>query len=199
MYKAILFDADGMIIVAKRFSDQLQEQYGISWQKMEPFFKGRFQDCKLGKADLKEELSNVIQDWGWTKSVDELVDFWLACGTELNQAMVTRIHELRKAGILCCLTTNQEKYRAEFLHTELNFDELFEAIFVSAELGYMKNDPAFFSRVYTFLQDKQPDLNRSEVLFCDDHAENIEAANAFGFRTHEYHDKQGLEQALLEI
>jgi beta-phosphoglucomutase-like phosphatase (HAD superfamily) len=53
-FKAILFDVDGMVITSKRFSDQMQEQYGISWDKMKPFFNGPFQLCKVGKAVLTE-------------------------------------------------------------------------------------------------------------------------------------------------
>jgi hypothetical protein len=78
MFKVILFDADGMIISSPRFSEQLEKQYGIPWNRMEPFFKGPFQACKIGNADLKEELAKAIQDWGWQGSVDELVDFWFA-------------------------------------------------------------------------------------------------------------------------
>ncbi|MFA5946166.1 MAG: hypothetical protein WC802_04640 [Patescibacteria group bacterium] len=72
-YKAILFDADGMTLLSPKFSARIQEAYGIIWDKMKPFFSGPFQECKLGKADLKEELAKVIKDWGWQGSVSDVV------------------------------------------------------------------------------------------------------------------------------
>lgn len=187
-FKAILFDADGMIIIAKRFSDQLQEQYGIPWEKMKPFFGGPFQACKLGHADLKEELAKVIADWGWTKSVDELVDLWFSCGSLLDERMVDLINGLRRKGVRCYLATNQEAHRLAFLRQRLGFSELFDGIFSSCEIGLMKDEPAFFEHVYHVLATQFPSLQPSDILFNDDRKENILAAKQVGFQTHLYHD-----------
>ena len=56
MYKAILFDVDGVLIRAKRFGDYFQEQTGVKAEEMLPFYKGIFRDCQAGKADLKQEI-----------------------------------------------------------------------------------------------------------------------------------------------
>ena len=60
--KAIVLDADGVIInKPDMFSVQYQKEFGISNEVMLPFFKGRFQDCLTGKADLKEELKPFLK------------------------------------------------------------------------------------------------------------------------------------------
>jgi len=185
MFKVILFDADGMIISSPRFSEQLEKQYGIPWSHMEPFFKGPFQACKIGNADLKEELAKVMQDWGWQGSVDELVDFWFR-GATLNQEMIELIHTLRANGVRCSLTTNQERHRGDFLNVELGLKTIFDDIFTSADIGHTKNESIFFEHVYQKLQTIHPSLKKTDVLFSDDHEENILTAKTFGFETHLY-------------
>lgn len=186
MFKAILFDADGMVISSPRFSTQLEEQYGIPWSRMEPFFKGPFQACKVGKADLKEELSRVVKDWGWQGTVEELTTFWFNSGLTLNQGMIELIHALRKAGTRCYLTSNQEKHRGEFLRTHLELDMIFDGIFFSADIKHAKNESAFFEEVHRILRASEPTLKKDRVAFADDHEENIATAKAFGFQTHLY-------------
>lgn len=182
-FKVILFDADGMVIVSKRFSDQLQAEYGITWDKMKPFFDGPFQRCKPGQADLKEELTEVITDWGWRGTVDELVDLWFRSGSTTDARMIDLIHALRERGVRCYLTSNQERYRGEYLRTQMGFDTLFDGLFLSGEIGYMKDNPAFFEHVLQTLRVADPSLQPSEILFADDHQENIDVATTCGIQT----------------
>ena len=64
-YKAIFFDADGVLIKSKhQFSDRLEKEYGIKSEKLQPFFMGVFRQCSVGKADLKKELEKVVGNWG---------------------------------------------------------------------------------------------------------------------------------------
>ena len=78
MIRAILFDADGVVInTTERFSSYLEREYGISTKLTAPFFLGRFQDYIVGKADLKEEINKYLLSWGWKKSVDDFLRYWL--------------------------------------------------------------------------------------------------------------------------
>lgn len=196
-FKAILFDADGMIIIAKRFSDRLQAEYGISWSTMEPFFKGPFQKCKVGQADLKEELSHVIHDWGWKGSVEELVNFWFQSGTAVDERMREIIQNLRNRGTRCYLTSNQEKYRANFLRHTLNLSQLFDELFISADIGYLKQDQDFFEFVYRSLTRSNGNIQKHEILFADDSPENIHTAEAYGLTTHLYHTFEDFKKIVL--
>ncbi len=193
-YKAICFDADGMVLVPKRFSQEIQKDYNIPWAVMEAFFASPFQQCKVGKADLKEELSKVIEIWGWKGTVEELTAYWFNICSEVDMQMVGYIRSLRETGVLCYLTTNQEKYRVEFLRDQRDFRSLFDDIFVSAEIGYTKNSIKFFESFYKHLS-----VPKGEVLFCDNDSENIETAHEFGLETHLYKDFDSFAKVVNEL
>ena len=75
MFEGVIFDCDGMINLEKRFSVRLSEK-GITPDTTAHFFKKQFQDCLVGKSDLKEELKKCVPSWGWGKSVEELLEFF---------------------------------------------------------------------------------------------------------------------------
>lgn len=188
-YQAVLFDADGMTIVSKRFSDQVRDEYGISWESMEPFFRGPFQRCKIGKADLKEELAQVIHEWGWNGSVQELIEYWFRQGSELNTEVTEIALLLRKHGVSCFLSTDQEAYRADYLWNVVGLKDVFDGLLVSCDIGFTKNDVRYFQVAHdrmTKILGFQPAKHR--VLFVDHEASKLSAARTFGFDTHMYID-----------
>ncbi len=194
-YSTILFDLDGVLITqAKQFSDRLEEQYGIPVERLQPFFTGVFLDCGIGKADLKEELTKVIDEWGWKESVEALLDFWFSQGTELDQEVVAYVCELRAMGIKTYLTTDQEKYRGEFLRNLLGHGVLFDEVFYSAAVGCRKKDPAFFAHVDSIIK-----VDRARVLFIDDSENNAKSARSFGYDAHLFTSLDGLKQLLSEL
>ena len=192
-YQTVLCDADGVVIKSQYlFSEQLEAQFGIPRETMLPFFHGAFRQCSLGKADLKVELSKVIDDWGWTGTVDALVHFWLTSGTQFDEHMIDYLRSLRDAGIKTYMTTDQERYRGEHLRNTLGRGKVFDEIFFSAEVGYPKKDPAFFEHVHVAIGQ----VPREEVLFVDDSQDNIDAAKQFGFATHLFRNLDGLKRVL---
>lgn len=184
--RVILFDADGMTLIPQRFSDQIQVDYGISWEKMKPFFSGAFQDCKRGKADLKEELAKAIPVWGWTKSIDELISYWFSIGSNVQPEIPLLIKTLQDKGIACYLATNQEKYRLAYLKEIVGLNRLFNGFFASTELGSFKNESVFFEQSYEILRKGIPDLKKTEILFIDHEEQNLEVARAFGYTIYQY-------------
>lgn len=179
-YKVVLFDADGVTIKeGKLFSEVLAEQYGIPMEKMIPFFTGIFQDCLVGKADVKQELTKVVNEWGWQGSVDELMSLWFSTGDELNEEVTALIKRLKAEKIQCYLVTNQEKYRGQYLRERTS--SLFEDVFVSGEIGHKKDEREFYEYIDKEIQDRVSE--KQLVLLIDDDKKNIDAAKKFGFDT----------------
>ncbi|KKR84130.1 MAG: HAD-superfamily hydrolase, subfamily IA, variant 3 [Candidatus Nomurabacteria bacterium GW2011_GWA2_40_97] len=76
MIKVVIFDADGLLTNQERFSVALEKDYGITIEKTLPFFNGPFQDCLVGKCDLKETISPYLTLWGWNKGLDAFMEYW---------------------------------------------------------------------------------------------------------------------------
>ena len=201
-YKVILFDADGVTIDSGlMFSQILERDYNIPLEKMLPFFTGVFQECMFGQADLKIELEKVKDEWGWKKTIDELLEEWFAFENKPNKEMFALIKRLRENGVKCYLATNQEKYRGDYLRKEMGFDKLFDGLFISAEIGYKKKEPKFFEEVYTSLNEagRMPLsvlLEKNEILFIDNEEENIDSAIKFGIDTHLFTDMTKLKELI---
>lgn len=174
--KAIIFDANEVVInYPKYFSIQYQEKFGISNDVMSPFFKGKFQDCLVGKADLKEELKNVLSEWQWKGTVDELLEWWFKSEHYIDDRIMDEIKRLRENGIKCYLGTQQEKYRTQYIKKEMGLDNFFDGIYSTADLGCKKDDIDFYKTVAKDLHKKE-NINPDEIMFWDDDQKNIDTA-----------------------
>lgn len=175
MIKVILFDADGVLITGEKFAHHLQHEMNISQETTAPFFKGRFKDCVIGKADLKKEIAPFLPQWGWNKSVDDFLKLWFGVEHQTNKVLMNWIRELRKRGLLCYIATNQEKYRAEYIKDYMELSPLFDGVFASNEMGVCKPDQEFFYKIIDALG-----VKKNEILLWDDTQVNVDSAIKVG-------------------
>lgn len=183
MIKIIIFDADGVLIPAKRkFSVTLAEKRGISLETTLPFFTGPFQECLVGNSDLKKVILPYLNEWGWDKGVDVLLDYWFSLESKPEKKLIKYIKELRKKGIKCLLATNNEKHRFRYMMDKMGLAKVFDKTYSSANLGHKKPDQKFFQKIYKELKN----IQKNEILFIDDSVENIEGAKKFGIHIELY-------------
>lgn len=192
-YKVISFDADGVILKGVyKFTDKLSMNYGLKIEDMLPFFLGPFKQCAIGKADAKEELAKVLDDWGWKGTVDELMDYWLSVGTEFNEEILDLVRKLKDKGIHCIVSTGQEHYRGTYLKESLGNGNPFDDVYFTAEIGCDKKDPRFFETIFGRLSDVTK--NPAEVLVIDDDEGVIALAKQFGFDTILYKTREDIKE-----
>lgn len=192
MIKAVLFDVDGVMALGESFGTHLSRDHGIPKERTAPFFRGRFVECLMGKADLKDELAPHLPSWGWRGTIDDLLHDWFTSEHVVNEPLVNAAQQLRKRDILCCIATNQEKYRTRYIHDQMGFGEKFDEIFSSAHIGHMKNDPVFFAYVLR----KLAPIQAHEVVFWDDSAINVAVARAVGLHGEVYSSLADFEQKM---
>lgn len=182
MIKAILFDGDGMIINKPMvFSARFSRDFDIPMDDILPFFQGEFQQCLVGKADLKEVIMPYLTKWKWNKSVDELLEYWFQNENYIDNRMVSDIKEYRARGIKCYLHSNQEKYRTDFMRDIMGFGDLVDGIFSSAYLGVKKPQGQFWDAILDNIN-----LSKPDVLVWDDDEENVKSAREYGLAAELY-------------
>lgn len=182
MIKVVIFDADGVLINGRLFSESLEENFGISTKDTREFFYDVLPECVVGKKDLQEVLPPYLKKWGWKKSVDDFIDAWHTAEHNVDGQLVQYIQDLRKRGIICALATNQTKQRFGYMLNEMGFKNYFDKVYASAHIGYQKPDLEFYKRVFE-------DIGRvakNEVLFWDDSPRKVAGAREFGIHGEVY-------------
>jgi putative hydrolase of the HAD superfamily len=182
MISTVLLDVDGVLILGEPFSTTLARDYGITMEMTSPFFRGPFEHCLCGTADLKSEIASHLPAWGWRGSVEEFLSLWFTSMQGVDDALLATVQGWRQAGIRCYLATNQEHYRVDYLLTQSELAGQFDGCFASCQLGYTKDNPAFFQAILQAL----PGAQASEVLFWDDLPGNVATARTAGLHAEVY-------------
>ena len=182
MIKAIIFDADGVIVHREKyFSERLEEDYGVLRTESLKFFNNEFAGCLVGKKDLKQVLPKYLKQWGWKKSLEELLTYWFEKEGKRDEELVNYIQKLRETGIKIYIGTNNEKYRTEYLRDKMELGEISHKVYGSGHIGYVKPDHNFFAHIIN-----DQNLEKNEVLFWDDDEDNVKAAIEFGIHAEIY-------------
>lgn len=181
MIKAILFDADGVMVNAEQFSSQYEKDFGVSIDETKDFFTGVFQDCLVGKADIKQELPPYLEKWGWKKSVEDFLQYWFRAEHNIDQDLISYVGDLRKNGIICCLGTNQESARTQYMIEKMEFGNAFDKIYSSAAIGAKKPQTEFFQHILNDLK-----LPPGDLMFWDDTFGHIAVARSMGIHAFQY-------------
>ncbi|OGE30980.1 hypothetical protein A2631_04845 [Candidatus Daviesbacteria bacterium RIFCSPHIGHO2_01_FULL_44_29] len=192
MIKAIVFDIDGVLLPELfRFSNRYTKEHGLASDHLAYFFHSDFEQCILGRADLKEVLKNHLKKWGWDKSVDELLGYWFESDTTLDPKVMAVINDLKLKGVKIFVASNQEKYRGEYLTEVLGLGLAVDKVFISAHLGQKKPSPEFFNTIRQEIK-----LKPEEILFFDDGLENVQGAKNVGWKAHLYTDFKNFEKVV---
>lgn len=179
--RALLWDADGVLQHAP---------HGWDWQEeldrlAAPGFSEAVWAAELpalrGERPLVDCLTEVLREWPSVDlDVDYLVGLWER--TERDPEAFAVLHEVRSLGIACHLATNQQDHRRAMMRDAWGYDEHFDEVFYSCDLGAMKPDPAYFVTILDTLG-----LPPQEVGFIDDSEANVVAAQRLGI-TAVHHD-----------
>ncbi len=177
----MLFDADGVVIRSELFGTHYQKVQGILPGEMLPFYRGVFQECLIGKADLKQVIAPWLKKWRWNDSVNNFLLRWFQYEHKIDQNVVNVIRELQKNSISCYLATNQEMYRTQYMRKEMGFEKIFDGIFSSAEVGSKKPHAEFYEVIVQKL-----DVEKDTILYIDDSTSHVEGAKKVGIDAYLY-------------
>lgn len=197
--KALLFDLGGVLInldvarTERAFADLVGNDTLHAQLKAELDAELFFERYEMGKITDKAFVER-LQDMNPKRPSREAVETaWSAMLLDFPAERLTMLRELRQAGHpLYVLSNTNALHVAEARRivqrahgAEENYENYFDKVFYSHEMGYRKPMPAIYEAV---LADRG--LKAEEVLFIDDNAENIESARRVGLDAH-LHEANG--------
>jgi putative hydrolase of the HAD superfamily len=177
MIKAILFDADGVVLKARErfFSERLAEKQGVPVAEVLPFFKTDMRLAFTNKADIKKSLEEYLPKWGWTGSVDDFLEHWFSEESPRDEEVIQYVDSLRASGIKCYLATDREPNWSQYLVDRVQLKDHFDGFFFSYDIGYEKHTLEYFQEVIARLA-----LSPEEIQYWDDDQKNVDVAKEAG-------------------
>ncbi len=194
--RALLLDADGVCIESRgRFSEKYAADHGVDPTEFIKFFTGPFQDALRGKADLKDLIRKHTEIWRWNENPDDILQDWFEFENHTNKELVGLVATIKSAGMPVFLATNQEKYRADYLKN-IMFPGVFTGVISSSEVGYVKDEPAFWMMAIGRLATSVPGIIPEEILYYDDSESGVLTAAEVGIVANVYESPLQLIRAL---
>ncbi|MCL6494321.1 MAG: HAD family phosphatase [Ignavibacterium sp.] len=131
-------------------------------------------DFERGKISEKDFIAQML-DWLEHKvTAEEFIKYWSGIFS-LNEDVISLLPKLKKHYKLYLLSnTNSIHQKYGYQHYE--FLKLFDKLFLSHEVGFVKPEKGIYSAVENF-----SGLPSEEHIFIDDIAEYVEAAKQLGW------------------
>jgi putative hydrolase of the HAD superfamily len=183
----ILFDADGVLqSMPSGWPRQLQDALGDDSDALLTEISEREYGTMSG-GDFRAVLADIIGSHGLDADLDGVLDVWHQIA--VDQQMITRIGELRAAGIGCVMATNQQNVRAAYMKSLADYAGVFEKQFYSTELGVAKPSPDYFTAIVNTLG-----VRAERALFIDDREDNVAGAQAAGLAAEVFAQHGGITE-----
>ncbi len=184
--RCIAWDFDGVLnrnVVNGHFvwQDGLAD-FGISQKMFENFmFSDGFWPIMRGQEDLLDRVQGFLKHAGVNRDGKEMLDFWFAADARPCLDMMALMDRVNTAGLRQVIATNNEHRRSSYIENEMGFSTRVEKLFSSGRMGVAKPDAEYFRAI-----EKELGLSGAEILFVDDYAENIDAAQSCGWQVHHF-------------
>lgn len=194
MIKTVIFDLGGVLVRTEdpHHREALAERFGMTYTELSRYVYNRDSAVRatLGEITAEEHWQDVQQDLGLDDSELKAFkeEFWE--GDILDEVLVEFIRSLGLHYTTALLSNAWDDLRG-VLEDVWEIDEIFDHIFISAELGMAKPDDVIYQHVIEELGDRP-----EEMVFIDDFPENVQAARKNGLNAIHFRSR---EQALGEL
>ena len=194
--KAIIFDADGVLIGGKDGSGQylwqknIETDLGLSPDQVTRIYSGDWSLVLKGFVDSRQYFKTMFTKLNIAVSVDEFVEYWLKNDTTINTKIFPVLESVKVAKLY--IATNQDRHRTKVLQEK--FESYFDKIFSSYQIGAIKPESEFYRYIESNLK-----IQSKDIAFIDDSKSHIEAAARFGWTCHHYQNIEGLKNFIKKL
>lgn len=179
MYKAVIFDLNGVFLQSEYLSNRFSAKYGIPEEEFMVALKDVMGQVRKPKAPPAYTLWNpYFEKWNLNISENEFWQFWFS-GEKLDDKLVEYSKKLKSKGIKVFILSNNFKERTEYYRR--HFPEIFSVVdkaYFSWETGFVK--PSIGSLQLLLTQNR---LQPSDCIYFDDSDKNLEVARSVGIRS----------------
>lgn len=192
--EAVVFDIGNVLIEwqPERFYDR---EIGVAARK------AMFAEVDLhgmnDRVDSGENWRDTVYAWSerypqHAEPIRMWHDRWIELASPVIPHSVQLLRSLRAKGVPVFALTNFGIESFAYAESIYRFLEEFDRRYVSGHLGLIKPDPAIYAAV-----EADCGVPPDRLLFADDRAENIAAAEARGWRGHVFTSPQGWADRLV--
>jgi putative hydrolase of the HAD superfamily len=186
-FDALIVDFGGVLTTPLQDSFAAFAQYlGIQLQDLVrailPIYSGsgddtveRFETGRMDEEEFSRELARRLQETAGRPIDPEGLVEKIFAGARLEPSMLHAVGAVRRAGMKTALLSNSWGMSG---YPKDRFDELFDAVVISGEVGLRKPDPAIYQLVLDRLG-----LPGPRCVFVDDFPGHLETAQAAGMTT----------------
>lgn len=188
MIRNLIIDLCGPLlqIDVNRINERFHQQ-GISAENpyMTLYREGRVKAFDRGEITPSQFWNNVRQVLHCQLTDDELQDIWNSLVVDFDPRIANVLHRLSQNHKLFLLSNSDVVNATHFLNYirkhcgDISFDDCFEELYFSYQLGLRKPDPAIFQAIL-----QRHHLIPQETLFIDDSPKNCSIAATLGIQTH---------------
>lgn len=144
-----------------------------------------FTDTIYGQAEATPEWRDEIRMWH---------DRWIEMASPVIDHSVRLMKALQGKGVPVFSLTNFGIESYEFAATHYPFLREFDRDFISGHMRVTKPSPTIYAQL-----EETSGLTGSDLVFTDDRAENIAAADARGWQTHLFEGPDGWASRLVAL
>lgn len=190
MIKSIIFDLGNVLLffdwkIAERKLNQIQENAGNLCTKLLKTNRDLIFSLETGRISEKEFL-NVIKKKIQLEISDEILALIFSDIFWENTELVEKLSILKNSKKLYLLSNTNFMHR-KYGWGKYGFLRLFDKLFLSYELGYVKPSKEIYNLVSNEIK-----MKPSEILYIDDISEYTESAKELGWNVINFKSNQDL-------
>ena len=135
----------------------------------------------------------AAQHPAWAEEIGWWHDHWIEMASPRIEGSISLLRALRAKGVPVFALTNFGDDTFAYAQTQYDFLAEFDRAYVSGRMKVTKPDPEIYRQL-----EADCGMVPGQLLFADDRADNIAAADARGWKTHLFTDWQGWAGRLVD-
>lgn len=197
MIKAILFDFDGVLTTdatgSQSICNYICKKTGLDIEIFQKEYYKYNDDLLYGRINHKDIWGNLCKRLNTLIDTNVLYESFI--NTPIDSKMITFIDELKKQNYKIGMVTDNKKDRINDIVQYYGWDNIFDTITISAEIGSGKDCNTIFEKTVDNLN-----VNVNECVFIDNQEKNLIIPKSIGMNVIYFnHDERNYEKLIQEF